>query len=54
MSYAEAQNNGLFKLGYQMDPGEEPKEESILTAMKIGETKIALKTGFGKYLGIEK
>ncbi|CAD5112832.1 DgyrCDS2043 [Dimorphilus gyrociliatus] len=54
MSYAEAQDNGLFKLGYQTDSGEEPKEEGILTAMKIGETKIALKSGFGKYLGLEK
>jgi protein FRG1 len=34
--------------------GEGPAPEEILTALKISETKIALKSGYGKYLRVDK
>lgn len=33
--------------------GEEPDPIEILTAVKVNETKIALKSGYGKYLSID-
>lgn len=34
--------------------GESPLPEEILTAITVSETKIALKSGYGKYLGVDK
>lgn len=34
--------------------GESPLPEEILTAITVGETKIALKSGYGKYLSVDK
>lgn len=34
--------------------GDPPAPEEIFTAFPIGETKITLKSGYGKYLGIDK
>lgn len=34
--------------------GDPPSPEEILTAFPVGETKITLKSGYGKYLGIDK
>lgn len=34
--------------------GESPLPEEILTAIAISETRIALKSGYGKYLGVDK
>lgn len=34
--------------------GESPLPEEILTAITISETRIALKSGYGKYLGVDK
>lgn len=34
--------------------GEGPLPEEILTAITISETRIALKSGYGKYLGVDK
>lgn len=53
MRYISAQDNGRFKLGPPRDEGEEPDAIEILTAVKINDTKIALKSGYGKYLGID-
>lgn len=50
----KALDNGLFTLGAPHDEGEGPSPEEILTAFPIGETKIALKSGYGKYLGVDK
>lgn len=33
--------------------GEGPFPEEILTAVKLSDTKIALKSGFGKYLSVQ-
>lgn len=52
--YMKALDNGLFTLGAPHDEGEGPSPEEILTAFPIGETKIALKSGYGKYLGVDK
>ena len=34
--------------------GDSPSPEEIFTAFPVGETKITLKSGYGKYLGIDK
>jgi hypothetical protein len=34
--------------------GEGPSPEEVLTALKVNETKIALKSGYGKYLKVDK
>lgn len=34
--------------------GECPLPEEILTAIIVNETRIALKSGYGKYLGVDK
>ncbi|XP_006615156.1 protein FRG1 homolog [Apis dorsata] len=52
--YMKALDNGLFTLGAPHNEGEGPSPEEILTAFPIGETKVALKSGYGKYLGVDK
>ncbi|XP_014474529.1 PREDICTED: protein FRG1 homolog [Dinoponera quadriceps] len=53
-TYLKALDNGLFTLGAPHDEGEGPSPEEILTAFPINETKVALKSGYGKYLGVDK
>lgn len=53
-AYVKALDNGLFTLGAPHDEGDGPSPEEILTAIKVNESKIALKSGYGKYLGIDK
>jgi len=53
-TYMKALDNGLFTLGAPHDEGESPSPEEILTAFPVSETKIALKSGYGKYLGVDK
>ena len=36
-----------------MYKGDGPEAEEILTAVKVNDTKIALKSGYGKYLSVE-
>lgn len=50
----KALDNGLFTLGAPHNESEGPSPEEILTAFPIGETKVALKSGYGKYLGVDK
>ncbi|EZA56889.1 hypothetical protein DMN91_000987 [Ooceraea biroi] len=52
--YMKALDNGLFTLGAPHAEGESPLPEEILTAFPISETKVALKSGYGKYLGVDK
>lgn len=53
--YVKALDNGLFTLGAPHEEGQGPSPEEILTAFPIGETgKVALKSGYGKYLGVDK
>ncbi|XP_011308352.1 protein FRG1 homolog [Fopius arisanus] len=53
-TYVKALDNGLFTLGAPHDEGEGPSPEEILTAFPVNETKIALKSGYGKYIGVDK
>lgn len=53
MRYIAAQDDGRFKLGPPRDEGDEPDPIEILTAVKVNDTKIALKSGYGKYLSID-
>lgn len=47
-------DNGLFTLGAPHDEGDGPAPEEILTAIQINESHVAFKSGYGKYLKIEK
>ncbi|XP_046985667.1 protein FRG1 homolog [Schistocerca americana] len=49
-TYAKALDDGLFMLGAPHPEGEGPSPEEILSALIIDDTKIALKSGYGKYL----
>uniref|UniRef100_A0A8D2MUU1 Protein FRG1 n=1 Tax=Zonotrichia albicollis TaxID=44394 RepID=A0A8D2MUU1_ZONAL len=51
-AYIHALDNGLFTLGapHKGDEGPSPPEQ--FTAVKLSDTRIALKSGYGKYLGI--
>ncbi|XP_029288724.1 protein FRG1 [Cottoperca gobio] len=51
-SYIHALDSGLFTIGapHKDDEGPDPPEQ--LTAVKVSDTRIALKSGYGKYLGI--
>ncbi|XP_011647100.1 protein FRG1 homolog [Pogonomyrmex barbatus] len=53
-TYMKALDNGLFTLGAPHVEGEGPSPEEILTAFPVSETKVALKSGYGKYLGVDK
>ncbi|GBP50133.1 Protein FRG1 homolog [Eumeta japonica] len=53
-SYISALDNGLFTLGAPHNKGEGPAPEEIFTAFPAGENKCALKSGYGKYLGVTK
>ncbi|XP_067132910.1 protein FRG1 isoform X2 [Centruroides vittatus] len=50
--YIKALDNGLFVLGGPHVGGEGPSPEEILTAIRLSDTKVALKSGYGKYLGV--
>lgn len=52
-AYIHALDNGLFTLGAphrEVDEGPSPPEQ--FTAVKLSDSRIALKSGYGKYLGI--
>ncbi|KAM6972391.1 protein FRG1 [Aplochiton taeniatus] len=51
-SYVHAMDTGLFTVGapHQEDEGPDPPEQ--FTAIKLSDSRIALKSGYGKYLGI--
>ncbi|XP_074549265.1 protein FRG1 [Halichoeres trimaculatus] len=51
-SYIHALDSGLFTLGapHQVDEGPDPPEQ--FTAVKVSDSRLALKSGYGKYLGI--
>lgn len=46
--------NSLFTLGAPHNPGEGPDPEEIFTAFPINDRKVSFKSGYGKYLKIEK
>lgn len=53
-TYVKALDNGLFTLGAPHSEGECPSPEEVLTAFKVNDMKIALKSGYGKYLRVDK
>lgn len=53
-TYVKALDNGLFTLGVPSDEGDGPAPEEILTAFPVNDTKVAFKSGYGKYLRVEK
>ena len=53
-TYITALDNGLFTLGAPHDEGDGPAPEEIFTAFPINETRVAFKSGYGKYLKVEK
>ncbi|XP_071051275.1 protein FRG1 homolog [Onthophagus taurus] len=53
-TYVRALDNGLFTLGAPHDEGDGPAPEEILTAVPINERQLALKSGYNKYLRVEK
>lgn len=53
-TYVKALDNGLFTIGAPHADYEGPYPEEILTAVVINERKIAFKSGYGKYLRVEK
>lgn len=53
-TYVKALDSGLFTLGAPHNEGEGPSPEEILTAVLIDERKVAFKSGYGKYLRVEK
>ncbi|VDL81481.1 unnamed protein product [Schistocephalus solidus] len=48
--YLFATDDGFIDLGPPRKEGEAPAPEEILTAVKVSDTKVAFKTGYGKYL----
>jgi len=53
-AYMKALDNGKFVLGAPHNEGQGPEPEEILMAMRVGEGKISLKSGFDKYLRLDK
>ncbi|XP_069780633.1 protein FRG1 [Narcine bancroftii] len=51
-TYIHALDNGLFTLGAPHKDNGIPDPPEQLTAIKLSETRIALKSGYGKYMGI--
>ncbi|XP_014868010.1 PREDICTED: protein FRG1 [Poecilia mexicana] len=51
-SYIHALDTGLFTLGAPHGDDEGPDPPEQLTAIKLSDTRIAFKSGYGKYLGI--
>lgn len=53
-SFIKSLDNGLFTLGAPHDEGDGPAPEEIFTAIQINERHVAFKSGYGKYLKVEK
>lgn len=53
-TYITALDNGLFTLGAPHDEGDGPAPEEIFTAFPVNETRVAFKSGYGKYLKVDK
>ncbi|XP_055327686.1 protein FRG1 homolog [Paramacrobiotus metropolitanus] len=51
-SYIKALDDGSFTLGAPHPEGEGPNPEEILIAVRVSDTKIALKSGYDKYLAV--
>ncbi|XP_048851837.1 protein FRG1 [Brienomyrus brachyistius] len=52
-SYVHALDTGLFTLGAPHKGEEGPVPPEQFTAIKVSDSRIALKSGYGKYLGVD-
>jgi protein FRG1 len=52
--YVKCLDDGTFTLGAPHDQTDGPSPEEIFTAIRINDDKIALKSGYSKYLGVDK
>ncbi|XP_070554171.1 protein FRG1-like [Ptychodera flava] len=53
-AYVHALDNGLFTIGApHKDPKDGPEPPEQLTAVQVSENRIALKSGYGKYLTVD-
>uniref|UniRef100_A0A8C4R053 FSHD region gene 1 n=1 Tax=Eptatretus burgeri TaxID=7764 RepID=A0A8C4R053_EPTBU len=52
-SFLHALDNGLFTLGAPHTDHEGPSQPEQLTAVKLSDSRIALKSGYGKFLGVQ-
>lgn len=53
-SYVHSLDNGLFCIGSTRPFGEGPDQQQVLTVIRTSENKVAFKSGFGKYLAVNK
>nr|XP_009857683.1 protein FRG1 [Ciona intestinalis] len=53
-TYISAMDNGFFTVGAPRDEGDGPDLPEQLTCVVISDSKVAFKTGFGKYLSIDR
>ncbi|KAI5738114.1 hypothetical protein M8J77_003129 [Diaphorina citri] len=53
-TFVSALDNGLFILGAIHEDKEGPSPEEIFTAILVNDSKVAFKSGFDKYLSIDK
>lgn len=51
--YVRALDNGLFTAGAPHDQGDGPAPEEVLTAVPAGDDRIAFKSGYNKYIGVD-
>lgn len=52
--YIKSLDNGTFTLGAPHDEGDGPSPEEIFTALIVNDRHIALKSGYGRYVKVEK
>jgi len=53
-TYMKSLDDGSFTLGGPHDEGDGPHPEEIFTAIRINDDKIAIKSGYSKYISVEK
>lgn len=53
-TFVFALETGFFKTGDVHEKGEGPAPEEIYTASRVDDTHIAIKSGYGKYMGVAK
>lgn len=53
-TFIKSLDNGLFTLGAPHNEGDGPAPEEIFTTLAINDKCIALKSGYGKYMKMEK
>ncbi|KAK7097927.1 protein FRG1-like [Littorina saxatilis] len=51
--YISSLDNGLLAVGPPRDQGDPPDPTEVFTVLKLGETKVAFKSGYDKYLGVD-